>query len=257
MVSDPQPQRAAPHPRRLVHPPASLSLLPASTPRARSFFQRRLWCRYVALVVAGVGQPRRQCVSPLRLSQDAFARAEILPVSTGGDAQDVGLIAAAMRRSRGGVGSVSLKLEVYLPNRTPMAVEVRASASVHDVIVAVLKQHRAERRRPALRDGSNCYELRLHEEDGYPDEDFPALDRARQISNFAQGGAHEYCLCEIPGMKPTVTTSTRNLQRMQSLAAFKCIKIIMCVHRARGGRQATSRVCNVAGRTHPLFPTPS
>lgn len=110
-----------------------------------------------------------------------------------------------------------------------MTVEVRANVSVNDVIVAALKQHTIEHRRPALRAGSNCYELRLHEEDGYPDEDFPALDRSRKISNFAQGGVHEYCLCEIPGMKPTVTTSTRKLMRMQSIASVKCVKIIMCV----------------------------
>ena len=42
--------------------------------------------------------------------------------------------------------------------------------------------------------------MRLHECDGLPDEDFPALDRSRKIKHFGDGGVHEYCLCEIPGM---------------------------------------------------------
>ena len=41
-----------------------------------------------------------------------------------------------------------------------------------------------------------CYEMRLHDQDGQPDEDFPALERTRKIRYFADDDA-TYCLCQI------------------------------------------------------------
>jgi hypothetical protein len=42
------------------------------------------------------------------------------------------------------------------------------------------------------------YELRLHDEDGMPDEDFPALENNGGISNFwNEGEPTELCLCEV------------------------------------------------------------
>jgi hypothetical protein len=59
--------------------------------------------------------------------------------------------------------------------------------------------------------------LRLHDAGGYPDEDFPALDRSRKIKNFGDAGGHEYCLCERPDACPPaegaggITTTTTNV----------------------------------------------
>lgn len=47
------------------------------------------------------------------------------------------------------------------------------------------------------------WELRLHDEDGMPDLDFPSLDSSRAISNFMGSGAgpesHVYCLTRMTG----------------------------------------------------------
>lgn len=40
-----------------------------------------------------------------------------------------------------------------------------------------------------LRLNAKCYELRMHEESGIPDEDFPALDRSRLIKNFNEASS--------------------------------------------------------------------
>lgn len=158
------------------------------------------------------------------LSAATFARAAAVPT-----AEDVSLISAALLRDRrgrrGGRGRGMLTLEVYLPNRQSINVEVRSECSVHGAIVEVLRQHRLQKRLPLLRAGSNCYELRLHEEDGYPDEDFPALDRHRKIRNFAQGGVHEYCLCEIAVDPGSITKSTRNLLRARD--SVRLLKIVL------------------------------
>ena len=44
--------------------------------------------------------------------------------------------------------------------------------------------------------------VRLHDEDGEPEDDFPALDRSREVKHFGDDGVHEYCLCIIDGMEP-------------------------------------------------------
>eukprot|EP00511_Aplanochytrium_stocchinoi_P010201 CAMPEP_0204870210 /NCGR_PEP_ID=MMETSP1348-20121228/31824_1 /ASSEMBLY_ACC=CAM_ASM_000700 /TAXON_ID=215587 /ORGANISM="Aplanochytrium stocchinoi, Strain GSBS06" /LENGTH=705 /DNA_ID=CAMNT_0052023905 /DNA_START=50 /DNA_END=2164 /DNA_ORIENTATION=- len=114
----------------------------------------------------------------------------------------------------------SLVLKIYLPNHVASEyeeVEIALNSTVEDTIQALIRQH-VEKLCHSMSVGpdefadnlklmlnSNCYELRLHEEDGIPDEDFPALDRSRMIKNFCetsnnQGGpAGEYCLCTIPG----------------------------------------------------------
>ena len=70
---------------------------------------------------------------------------------------------------------------------------------------------------------ARCYELRLHEGDGLPDEDFPALDRSRVITNFCHlpnGG--EFCLCAIPQQPsntvPRDPSLVARLSELQSIA---------------------------------------
>ena len=79
-----------------------------------------------------------------------------------------------------GLDSAMLKLIVYLPSRDEMKIELYEVSTVEESIETILRTHRAESRLPALYYGHpECYELRLHDQDGLPDEDFPALDRSR------------------------------------------------------------------------------
>ncbi|KAF0714247.1 Aste57867_3962 [Aphanomyces stellatus] len=101
------------------------------------------------------------------------------------------------------VDSPVLKLTIYLPNRQEMIIDLYEVSTVEESIQTILAKHHTEGRQPPLYYGhSECYELRLHESDGYPDEDFPALDRSRKIKNFGDNGDHEYCLCERPDACP-------------------------------------------------------
>ena len=62
-----------------------------------------------------------------------------------------------------------------------------------------------------------CYELRLHDGDGEPDEDFPALDKSRQIENFGNDGEFEYVLCQIQGVDvPPVNSISLNVNESRA-----------------------------------------
>mmetsp|Transcript_2087 Transcript_2087/g.7618 ORF Transcript_2087/g.7618 Transcript_2087/m.7618 type:complete len:610 (-) Transcript_2087:176-2005(-) len=90
------------------------------------------------------------------------------------------------------------RLHVYLPDRTRVTVDVNASTRVRDAIGLVL--HRADS--AALGSGAPaaaCYELRLHDAGGEPDDDFPALEQDGPALSF---GTDEVCLVLIPGKKP-------------------------------------------------------
>ncbi|DBA01184.1 TPA: hypothetical protein N0F65_002319 [Lagenidium giganteum] len=102
----------------------------------------------------------------------------------------------------GAEGAV-LHLTIYLPTRTELKIDLYDTSTVDESIQEILRTHQAAARQPPLYYGHpECYELRLHDADGYPDEDFPALDRSRKIKNFGDAGGHEYCLCERPDACP-------------------------------------------------------
>jgi hypothetical protein len=121
----------------------------------------------------------------------------------------------------GGVETNGLRLLIYLPNRLPMNLQVSRSATVEQTIEKVLKLHKNannstnnvassvihgtdtnETTLLILKGSAACYELRLHEEDGMPEEDFPALERTRRVKHFGGDEEHEYCLCRVEGMNP-------------------------------------------------------
>ncbi|RHY83677.1 hypothetical protein DYB37_001486 [Aphanomyces astaci] len=94
------------------------------------------------------------------------------------------------------------------PNGKPKVIvfdskKASSSSNVGETIQTILMSHLQGGKRPQLYYGHpECYELRLHEANGYPDEDFPALDRSRKIKNFGDNGNHEFCLCERPEACP-------------------------------------------------------
>ncbi|KAG3120945.1 hypothetical protein PI124_g622 [Phytophthora idaei] len=103
----------------------------------------------------------------------------------------------------GADGGAVLHLTIYLPTRDEMKIDLYDVSTVDEAIQELLRVHQADARQPALYYGHpECYELRLHDSDGIPDEDFPALDRSRKIKNFGDAGGHEYCLCERPDACP-------------------------------------------------------
>ncbi|KAE9356134.1 hypothetical protein PR003_g2484 [Phytophthora rubi] len=103
----------------------------------------------------------------------------------------------------GADGGAVLHLTIYLPTRDEMKIDLYDVSTVDEAIQELLRVHQAETTQPPLYYGHpECYELRLHDSDGIPDEDFPALDRSRKIKNFGDAGGHEYCLCERPDACP-------------------------------------------------------
>ncbi|CAH0479681.1 unnamed protein product [Peronospora belbahrii] len=103
----------------------------------------------------------------------------------------------------GADGGSVLHLTIYLPTRDEMKIDLYDVSTVDEAIQELLRVHQADTRQPPLYYGHpECYELRLHDSDGIPDEDFPALDRSRKIKNFGDAGGHEYCLCERPDACP-------------------------------------------------------
>ncbi|CAI5726826.1 unnamed protein product [Hyaloperonospora brassicae] len=139
-----------------------------------------------------------------------FEREEVLPVSF----HETSLLDKALKGPAasalgarppmmGADGSAVLHLTIYLPTRDEMKIDLYDVSTVDEAIQELLRVHQANARQPTLYYGHpECYELRLHDSDGIPDEDFPALDRSRKIKNFGDAGGHEYCLCERPDACP-------------------------------------------------------
>ncbi|KAK9449094.1 stress-activated map kinase interacting protein 1-domain-containing protein [Limtongia smithiae] len=92
-----------------------------------------------------------------------------------------------------GIGELKhLELKIYRPKSSkptvPFSVIVKPEASVADTIGYSLYRYWEERREPRLTDTEldvNKWTLRIVEDDGEPDVDFPALDRRRIISAFS------------------------------------------------------------------------
>ena len=123
-------------------------------------------------------------------------RETIIPPSTGLS----GL--SKMLQKSGKNSDQGLELLVYLPDRQPLTFQISKSATVEQTIVKVLQLHKDSKEKyfDDLRGTAANYELRLHEENGEPEEDFPALERTREVKHFGGEGDHEYCLCQIEGM---------------------------------------------------------
>lgn len=123
--------------------------------------------------------------------------------------------------SKSGCGSapasgVGISLTIYLPNKSPLSVEVDPSDTVDSAINTILNVDKASDSPSSSlhHHAPECYELRLHEGDGEPDEDFPALDRKRVLKQF--GNVAEYCLCQKPGVAIPPEPSKKSLSKKAS-----------------------------------------
>lgn len=84
-----------------------------------------------------------------------------------------------------------LALLIHIPyskELKPLAICVRSDASVEEVIGYALYEYVNENRKPPLPEklkSVSLWNLRIVEDDGDIDDDFPALDRLRRIKKFA------------------------------------------------------------------------
>jgi len=107
-------------------------------------------------------------------------------------------LSSALKRSEGtpSTNSGQLSLRIYLPTRKSVELSVPDECTVSDTLTECLRAARGADME--LAGDSTCYELRLHDGDGEPDDDFPALDRARKIKNYGRQHVNEYVLVAVP-----------------------------------------------------------
>ncbi|KAG9303390.1 hypothetical protein G9A89_013716 [Geosiphon pyriformis] len=107
-----------------------------------------------------------------------------------------------------------MKLKIFFPFSSeplrPLVLTVKREATVEEVIGYALYQYWEEKREPTL-DERVCsvvhWNMKIVEDDGEIDEDFPALDRTSKISKFL---FNQYGLCEAP---PDQVISNQQLQK--------------------------------------------
>ena len=88
------------------------------------------------------------------------------------------------------------KLTIYLPDCTSMVVIANIHSSFDELIRKVLYDHKQLGLKPPLYyHAPEFYELRMHDMDGEPDLDLPALDRKKTMKDMMFDT--EYCLTEI------------------------------------------------------------
>ena len=118
----------------------------------------------------------------------------------GRSASEVGAPQRASPAAAGLPPSTTVHLKLYSPSKHPVKLSVLDTSTVYDVINAALRMART-RAVPDLPGDARCYELRLHDKDGVPDDDFPPLDKTRRIRNFVRDDqrGNEFCLRVLPG----------------------------------------------------------
>jgi hypothetical protein len=150
---------------------------------------------------SGAGEEDRKNKSE---AASAFAfEAVPVPGSAATDAGFLGLLSQQVsgRSGRAKAGEESgprMELKLYLDGgKGSLTLRVPAKASVLEVIrLAQAREGPVGR----LHSDAMRYELRIHEGEGEPDLDFPALDYSMEIGNFVEGDAPEFCLCLKPGL---------------------------------------------------------
>uniref|UniRef100_A0A7S2WD06 CRIM domain-containing protein n=1 Tax=Mucochytrium quahogii TaxID=96639 RepID=A0A7S2WD06_9STRA len=90
-------------------------------------------------------------------------------------------------------GGPSLRMTFYLGDRSALEVRAPLGAKVSEAIECGIKAGLKLSKK--LSRDARRYELRIHEEDGLPDLDFPALDGMMRIENFCEDSNPEFCLC--------------------------------------------------------------
>jgi hypothetical protein len=94
-----------------------------------------------------------------------------------------------------------IQLTIFLPDCTSMIVMANIHSSFDELIRKILYDHNEQGLKPPLYyHAPEFYELRMHDVDGEPDLDLPALDRKKTMKDMMFDT--EYCLAEIDEHAP-------------------------------------------------------
>lgn len=110
-------------------------------------------------------------------------------------------------------------LTMHFPWLKGKTLKVRAaeSSTVDKVIQTAMKAYAKEKLEPELKQNPLMYVLRMVDDDGTPDEDFPALDRTRSINKFQ---FRAFAFCENPKAAEMAATASPAGTPQQSAVAM-------------------------------------
>ncbi|KJE89398.1 hypothetical protein CAOG_00876 [Capsaspora owczarzaki ATCC 30864] len=109
----------------------------------------------------------------------------------------------------------TVKLEIFFPTAkdtpaiAPINIIALGTATVEQVLGLIMWKYTKDDRQPKLAGNMDSYCLRMVEDDGTPDMDFPALDRKQPIQKF---GFDQLAFCE----GPRFNRNTRRIMRPES-----------------------------------------
>ena len=88
-------------------------------------------------------------------------------------------------------------LTIYLLTGAAMDLHVTDISTFEDIRAQILREHEQRKLQPPLHyHAPECYEIRMHEEDGEPDMDFPPLGRSKTLAQVSHWRARKRRLCE-------------------------------------------------------------
>jgi len=114
----------------------------------------------------------------------------------------------------------SMELMIYLPfsnePEKPLQIMVKKTATVEDVIGYSLYEYNEAEREPVITSDLDVpyWNMRIVEDDGEIDEDFPALERARKIQKFA---FDSFAICKASQAEVSKNLSIRNAKQVKTV----------------------------------------
>jgi len=102
-------------------------------------------------------------------------------------------------------GGMVLTVHTWVPAQPPVTPRVIEKSSVGQVIAVILRMYTFQKREPPPILEPKAYLLRIADENGKADEDYPALDEKQLIYKFKD---EHFVLCRNPKHTPTTPTST-------------------------------------------------
>jgi len=118
----------------------------------------------------------------------------------------------------------SMELLIYLPfsdePEKPLQIMVKKTATVEDVIGYSLYEYNEAERTPVITSETDVpyWNMRIVEDDGEIDEDFPALERSRKIQKFA---FDSFAICKASQAEITKNLSVRTAKQVKTVAVQK------------------------------------
>eukprot|EP00160_Parvularia_atlantis_P019583 Unigene7740_Nuclearia_a/m.23766 Unigene7740_Nuclearia_a/g.23766 ORF Unigene7740_Nuclearia_a/g.23766 Unigene7740_Nuclearia_a/m.23766 type:complete len:476 (-) Unigene7740_Nuclearia_a:59-1486(-) len=110
-----------------------------------------------------------------------------------------------------------IRLMIWLPfssdKKTPLEIIVKSDATVEDVIGYTLYEYTDQGRHPPVLDVLHAYSLRIVEDNGVIDDDFPALERSRQIEKFS---FDQFALVEAPRQQVLAAEEAKRQKQQKS-----------------------------------------